>query len=172
MISIDIYCIILYVHTWFLLFCHCTSYWWTTHFLETTTRPQQNQREKKNGRKNEWPAPVTVLQHEMIWDRFETSKVHAKVPPMPGSREVPCHLFPSEGFSRFVWFFFPDIWFKRHFLKLRRIGDGVCFLILVSWIWDERWMKKICAYRTLTCTSKVSEWTLRDLELLLSVSVS
>ena len=106
MISIDIYCIILYVHTWFLLFCHCTSYWWTTHFLEHTTRPQQNQREKKNGKKKRVTCPCDC---PSAWDDLrsnQTSKVHAKVPPMPGSREVPCHLFPSEGFSRFVLDFF------------------------------------------------------------------
>ena len=127
----------------------------------------------KNGRKNRVNAPVTVLQHEMIWDRSRPPRYMPKFLPCRDQERCRVTFFQVKDFADlFSIFFLTFDSFAPLFKASKTSGDGVCLnLILVSWIWDERWMKKICAWRTLTCTSKVSEWTLRDLELVLNFAV-
>lgn len=132
MISIDIY--ILYntvcTYIWFLLFCHCTSYWWNTHFLETTNCPQQNQREKKTVEKTS-DLPLW-LSFSMRWFEIE--------PDLQGTCQSSSHagikrgavIFPSEGFSRFVCDVFSWRLIQTPLFKASKNWGG-CFYFFKSW---------------------------------------
>lgn len=116
------------------MYIHDSYFFATVHHIDEPPiswkpqiAPNKTNGKKKGEKTSDLPLWLSFSMRSLRSN--QTSKVHAKVPPMPGSREVPCHLFPSEGFSRFVLDVFS--WrLIRHFLKLQRIGDGVCFFNL------------------------------------------